>query len=78
VASLNSRLRDELLNREIFLRLPEARCVLDEWRGQYNNDRIHRGLNWQTPAAFAASLSGPLVGATPLDPAQTIHQPIVS
>jgi len=78
VESFNSRLRDELLNRELFLSLPEARYVLDEWRVQYNNDRIHGGLNWMTPAAFAASLSGPPVGASPLPPAQTIHQPILS
>jgi putative transposase len=78
VESFNSRLRDELLNRELFLSLPEARYVLDDWRVQYNNDRIHGGLNWMTPAAFAASLSGPPVGATPLPPAQTIHQPILS
>jgi len=78
VESFNSRLRDELLNRELFLSLPEARYVLDEWRAQYNNDRIHGGLNWMTPAAFAASLPGPPVGASPLPPAQTIHQPILS
>ena len=78
VESFNSRLRDELLNRELFLSLPEARYVLDEWRLTYNYDRIHGGLNWQTPAAFAASLSGPPVGATPLPPSQTIYQPILS
>ncbi len=55
-----------------------VRSLLDEWRVQYNNDRIHGGLNWMTPAAFAASLSGPPVGASPLPPAQTIHQPILS
>jgi len=32
VESFNGRLRDELLNRELFLSLPEARYVLDEWR----------------------------------------------
>jgi len=78
VESFNSRLRDELLNRELFLSLPEARVVLDDWRLTYNHDRIHGGLDWQTPAAFAASLSGPPVGATPLPSSQTIHQPILS
>jgi len=86
VESFNSRLRDELLNSEIFLSLPEARYVLDEWRSSYNHDRIHGGLNWQTPAAYAArceprrsaSLSVPPVGATPLPPAQTNHQQILS
>ena len=80
VESFNSRLRDELLNGELFLSLPEARYVLDEWRLEYNNDRIHGRLNGQTPAAFAASLSGPPVGASPLPPAQTNYpyQPILS
>ena len=78
VESFNSRLRDELLNRELFLSLPEARYVLDEWRSDYNHRRIHGGLNWMTPAAFAASLSGPPVGASPLPASQTIHQPILS
>jgi hypothetical protein len=32
VESFNSRLRDELLDRELFLSLPEARVVLDQWR----------------------------------------------
>ena len=39
VQSFNGRLRDELLNRELFLSLPEARYVLDEWRQEYNHRR---------------------------------------
>jgi len=80
VESFNGRLRDELLNRELFLSLPEARVVLDEWRLTYNHDRIHGGLNWQTPASFAARLAGPSVGASPLPPSQQIvnTQPILS
>ena len=80
VESFNGRLRDELLNRELFLSLPEARVVLDEWRNHYNHDRIHGGLNWQAPAAFAARLAGPPVGAPPLPAVQPIeqHQPILS
>jgi len=56
VESFNGRLRDELLNGELFLSLPEARYVLDEWRLEYTNRRPHRGIRWQTPAAFAAAL----------------------
>ena len=56
VESFNGRLRDELLNRELFLSVPEARYVLDEWRQEYNHRRPHGGLNWQTPAAYAAKL----------------------
>jgi putative transposase len=80
VESFNGRLRDELLNREIFLSVPEARYVLDEWREDYNHRRPHGSLNWRTPAAYAASLAGPSVGAPPLPTAQpgNQHQPILS
>ena len=49
--SFNGKLRDELLNRELFLSLAEARYVLDEWRLDYNHRRPHSALGWQTPAA---------------------------
>jgi transposase InsO family protein len=62
VESFNSRLRDELLDRELFLCLDEARCVLDDWRMDYNHHRPHSSINWQTPASYAA-------GATPRPPA---------
>jgi putative transposase len=70
VESFNGKLRDELLDRELFLSVAEARYVLDEWRLEYNHRRPHSGLDWQTPAAFAATLADPPVGATPLPPAQ--------
>jgi len=79
--SFNSRFRDELLDRELFLSLAEARVVLDQWRMDYNHRRPHSGLTWMTPAAFVAGLddtaSGVVpaaaravspVGATPLPP----------
>ena len=81
VESFNGRLQDELLNGELFLSLDEARYVLDEWRLEYNHRRPHSGINWQTPAAFAAAtLTGPPVGAPPLPPAQSAdqYQPILS
>ena len=74
VESFNGKLRDELLNRELFLSLPEARHVLDEWRLEYNHRRPHSGLNWETPAAVAARLAGSPVGATPLPPYQPINK----
>lgn len=39
VESFNGKLRDELLNRELFLGLDEAWCVLDSWRNDYNHGR---------------------------------------
>jgi transposase InsO family protein len=80
VESFNGRLRDELLSRELFLSLPEARYVLDAWREEYNERRPHSGLNWRTPGAYAASLAAPPVGAPPLPPEQPAlpPQPILS
>ena len=78
--SSGGKLRDELLNRELFLSLPEARYMLDEWREEYNHRRPHSGLNWRTPGAFAESLAAPPVGAPPLPPDQPAGhlQPILS
>ncbi len=86
VESFHGKLRDELLNRELFLSVPEARYVLDEWRWEDNHRRPHGRLNWQTPAAYAAKLvegqaetfsaascvESP-VGATPLPPTQHVN-----
>jgi len=91
VESFNDRLRDELLNRALFLSIPEARYMLVEWRLEYNHRRPHSGIGWQTPAAFAATredkaagaflaatLAWPVVGAAPLPPTQPAnHQPIL-
>ena len=56
VKSFNGKLRDELLNRKLFLSPAEAKYVLDEWRLDYNHRRPHSALGWQTPAVFAANL----------------------
>ena len=67
--SFNSRLRDELLNRELFFSLAEARVVLDLWRAEYNQQRPHGSLGRQTtPAAFAAHLAEHPAGAFPARP----------
>ncbi len=57
VESFNGKLRDELLNGELFLSLAEARWVIDRWRLDYNHRRPHSSLDYQTPAAFAARCS---------------------
>ena len=47
VESFNARLRDELLDGEIFYSLPEAQIVIESWRRHYNTIRPHvlpRGL----------------------------------
>ena len=54
VESFNSRFRDELLDRELFVGIEDARWVVDRWRLDYNHHRPHSSLDYQTPAAFAA------------------------
>jgi putative transposase len=54
IESFNGRLRDELLNETLFHSLPQARAVLEAWRRDYNAERPHSSLGWQTPLAFAA------------------------
>ena len=59
--SFNSRFRDEFLDREVFATLKEAQVLIEDHRRQYNEYRPHSSLNYQTPAAFAASCRQPIV-----------------
>ena len=61
VESFNGKLEDELLNREQFATLKEAKVLVEDHRLAYNHRRPHSSLNYMTPAAFAASCaSAPL------------------
>jgi len=51
--TFNSRFEDELLNREIFSNLTEAKVLVEEYRLKYNNKRPHSSLSYLTPAEFA-------------------------
>jgi len=55
IESFNGKLRDEVLNREVFYSVKEAKVIVESWRLEYNNHRPHSGLGYMTPAAFAAS-----------------------
>ena len=50
VESFNSKLRDELLNREIFYSLREAQILIESWRRHSNSIRPHPALRWMPPA----------------------------
>ena len=53
--SFNSRLRDELLNVEVFTSLVEAQVLAEDWRTDYNVNHPHSALGMMAPARFAAS-----------------------
>jgi transposase InsO family protein len=50
IESFNARLRDELLNGEIFYSLQEARVVIESWRRHFNTVRPHGSLGYRPPA----------------------------
>ena len=47
--SFNGKLRDELLNREIFTTLLEVKVLIEHWRNKYNQFRPHSSFNYQPP-----------------------------
>ena len=53
IESFNGKLRDELLNREIFTTLIEARILIEQWRKEYNQVRPHSALGYQPPVPEA-------------------------
>ena len=71
IESFNARLRDELLNGEIFYSLNEARIVIESWRRHYNTLRPHGSLGYKPPApevfvpALAARTASQSRPATP-------------
>ena len=50
IESFNGKLRDELLNREIFTTLTEAQVLIADWRKDYNQVRPHSSLHYKPPA----------------------------
>ena len=50
IESFNGKMRDELLNREIFTTLYEAKVLIEQWRREYNHVRPHSAKNNQPPA----------------------------
>jgi transposase InsO family protein len=70
VESFNGRLRDELLNGEIFTTLKEAQIVIEGWRQHYNRIRPHSSLGYKPPA--------PEVVAWPASPAVESARPAIA
>jgi putative transposase len=68
VESFNGKLRDECLNVSWFENLWDARRKITAWRKEYNEERPHSSLGYQTPAEYARQLlasSGSALRATP-------------
>ena len=69
IESFNGKLRDELLNGEIFYTLKEAKVLVERWREHYNTARPHSSLGYRPPApqtitpseACSAPLRSPLM-----------------
>ena len=61
--SFSGKLRDDLLDREIFYTLTEAPILIDRWRRQYNTVQPHSALGYRPPAPEAIS-PAPLSGLT--------------
>ena len=74
IESFNGRMRDELLNESLFLNLDQARQIIAAWIADYNTARPHSSLGYQTPAAYAATLTA--TGARLCNPDQLRRAPV--
>ena len=78
VESFNGRMRDELLNETMFRNLIHARVVIAAWVTDYNTERPHSALDYQTPADYARTLTTAIVRPAARDDGsarRTIAQP---
>lgn len=57
IESFNGRFRDECLNEHWFQSLPHARQIVQEYRIDYNQNRPHSSLGYQTPEEFRAAFT---------------------
>ncbi len=87
IESFNGKLRDELLNGEIFYTLTEAKVLIERWRQEYNTIRPHSSLGYRPPAPEtrtpekASTREGvrparQLAGSASLVPLATLRPPV--
>ena len=67
IESFNGKLRDELLNGEIFYTLKEAKVLIERWRQLYNRVRPHSSLGQRPPAPDAVLSTPPALRSAGLD-----------
>ena len=75
--SFNSKLRDELLNGEIFYSLAEAKVIIEAWRRYYNTERPHSSLGYRPPAPEAIIWPAPPRGSAPPSAQAIAEKPIM-
>lgn len=75
--SFNSKLRDELLNGEIFYSLAEAKVIIEAWRRYYNTERPHSSLGYKPPAPEAIIWPVPPRGSAPSSAQAIAQKPIM-
>jgi transposase InsO family protein len=54
--SFDGKLTDELLNREVFYTLAEAKTLIEHWRKGYNQTRPHSALHYRQPPPEASMI----------------------
>jgi putative transposase len=54
IESLNGRIRDEMLNPNLYRSIEDVRSAAERWRIDYNDVRPHSALGYLTPREFAA------------------------
>ncbi len=83
VESFNGKLRDELLNGEIFYTLREAKVLIERWRIHYNTIRPHRSLGQRPPVPEAwlmptDAVEAAIAGGPASASLQPVHQRRIS
>ena len=74
IESFNGKLRDELLNGEIFTTLREAQVLIERWRRHYNAIRPHSALGYRPPAPETILPPALQLSYAPLRPAAGLDQ----
>jgi transposase InsO family protein len=81
IESFNARLRDELLDGEIFYSLGEAQVIIESWRRHYNMIRPHASIGYKPPApeVFVPALAAwPAALRRPAPPATLVQRPTLN
>jgi putative transposase len=75
VESFHGRLREECLTVSWFQNLFDARRKIAAWRKEYNVERPHSSLGYQTPHEFAAAMRAAEAGSALMGPPSSAASP---